>query len=160
LEQYGEARGQVILADRLVLSKTDLADMTAVEGLIERLRAFNPRADIVVAKRRAVQPDCLTAPAQPAARSAFTAEPRHSDRTRSFVWREDGPIAWEAFARAIEMLIALRGADLLRVKGLLNVRGARGPVVVHVVGHLAHPPIELQAWPDADHSSRVVFITR
>ena len=58
------------------------------------------------------------------------------------------------------MLIALRGADLLRVKGLLHVHGARGPVVVHAVGHLAHPPIELQTWPDDDHSTRVVFITR
>jgi G3E family GTPase len=64
------------------------------------------------------------------------------------------------FERTIETLIALRGPDLLRVKGLLNVKGCRGPVVVQIVQHLAHPPVELAAWPDADHSSRVVFITR
>ena len=57
-------------------------------------------------------------------------------------------------------LIALRGSDLLRVKGILNVTGCRGPVVVQYVQPLAHPPVELQAWPDADRSSRVVFITR
>ena len=50
----------------------------------------------------------------------------------------------------METLIALRGADLLRVKGFLNVAGCRGPVVVQFVQHLAHPPVELAAWPDND----------
>ena len=52
------------------------------------------------------------------------------------------------------------GGDLLRVKGFLNVAGCRGPVVVHVVQHLAHPPVELAAWPDQNRASRLVFITR
>ena len=60
----------------------------------------------------------------------------------------------------METLIALRGPDLLRVKGFLNVAGCRGPVVVQVVQHLAHPPVELAAWPDEDRTSRLVFITR
>ncbi len=54
----------------------------------------------------------------------------------------------------------LRGPDLLRVKGFLNVEGCRGPVVVQFVQHLAHPPVELQNWPDDCRQSRVVFITR
>jgi len=78
----------------------------------------------------------------------------------SFVLTEDAPLPWDAFARAMETLIALRGGDLLRVKGLLNVAGCRGPVVVHAVQHLAHPPVELAAWPGADRTSRLVFITR
>ena len=60
----------------------------------------------------------------------------------------------------METLTALRGADLLRVKGLLNVAGCRGPVVIQYVQHLAHPPAELEAWPDENRKSRVVFITR
>ena len=56
--------------------------------------------------------------------------------------------------------MAMRGADLLRVKGLLNVEGCAGPVVVQFVQHLAHPPVELAAWPDDNRQSRVVFITR
>jgi G3E family GTPase len=60
----------------------------------------------------------------------------------------------------METLIALRGADLLRVKGFLNVEGCRGPVLVQVVQHLAHPPVELTAWPDGERASRLVFITR
>ncbi len=50
--------------------------------------------------------------------------------------------------------------DLLRIKGLLNLEGSKGPVVFQAVQHLMHPPVELSAWPDADHASRVVFITR
>ena len=60
----------------------------------------------------------------------------------------------------METLIALRGPDLLRIKGLLNLAGSKGPVVFQAVQHLIHPPVELAAWPDKDHASRVVFITR
>jgi len=60
----------------------------------------------------------------------------------------------------METLIALQGADLLRVKGILNVAGCQGPVVVQYVQHLAHPPVELKSWPDQNRLSRVVFITR
>ena len=60
----------------------------------------------------------------------------------------------------METLIALRGSDLLRVKGFLNVAGCSGPVLVQIVQHLAHPPLELAAWPDQDHTGRLVFITR
>jgi G3E family GTPase len=60
----------------------------------------------------------------------------------------------------MEALTALRGPDLLRAKGLLNVGGCRGPVLVQFVQHLAHPPVELRTWPDDDRASRIVFITR
>jgi G3E family GTPase len=93
-------------------------------------------------------------------RSGFVAEAEHSDGILSFVLTQEAPLPWEAFARAMETLIALRGPDLLRVKGFLNVASCRGPVVVHVVQHLAHPPVELAAWPDQNRASRLVFITR
>ena len=55
-------------------------------------------------------------------------------------------------------MISLRGKDLLRVKGIVNVDGA--PVVVQGVGHVFHPPLPLDRWPSADTGSRLVFITR
>ena len=163
LEWSAEARKQIILADRLVVSKTDLADAQAVERLMTRLRALNPRAAVHTAIDGKLDPRCLLetdAPAEPASRAGFVAEAEHSDGISSFVLTDDAPLPWDAFARSMETLIALRGPDLLRVKGFLNVAGCRGPVVVQVVQHLAHPPVELAAWPDRDRASRLVFITR
>jgi len=60
----------------------------------------------------------------------------------------------------MDTLMTMRGADLLRVKGFLNVEGCKGPVLVQFVQHLAHPPVELQTWPDDSRQSRLVFITR
>jgi hypothetical protein len=77
-----------------------------------------------------------------------------------FELTEQVPLSWEAFSRFITTLQALRGADLLHAKGLLNIDGCRGPVAVQFLGHVAHAPVELQAWPDQDRASRLDFITR
>src|SRR5262245_60748124 len=164
LDWSAEARKQAILADRLVVAKTDLVEPAAQKNLAARLAVLNPHAAIHTAVAGALDPRCLTEPSDvpggDAARGGFVAEARHSDGISSFVFTEAAPLAWIPFARAMETLVALRGPDLLRVKGLLNVAGCRGPVVVQFVQHLAHPPVELDAWPDADHASRLVFITR
>jgi G3E family GTPase len=159
LDSAAEARKQAILADRLVISKTDLAESAAVARLTRRLQQLNPRALIDVAVAGELDPDRVIAPVS-AERSGFVAEAEHSDGITSFVLEADEPIAWQTFSRAMETLTGLRGADLLRVKGLLNVAGCRGPVVIQYVQHLAHPPVELDAWPDEKRASRVVFITR
>jgi G3E family GTPase len=154
-----EARKQVILADRLVISKTDLATPAAVERLTRRLQRLNPHAAIDIAVAGALDPSRIIEPAT-GERSGFVAEAEHGDGIASFVIERQTPIEWPNFSRAMETLLALRGPDLLRVKGILNVKGCRGPVVVQYVQHLAHPPVELQAWPDENRDSRVVFITR
>jgi G3E family GTPase len=159
LRAAAEARKQAILADRIVISKADLADAAAVESLQRRLRQLNPRADFDVAIAGALDPERMIAPAN-AERSAFVAEAEHSDGIASFVIETTKPLDWPAFTRAMETLTGLRGADLLRAKGLLNVAGCRGPVVVQYVQHLAHPPVELERWPNGDRASRIVFITR
>jgi G3E family GTPase len=157
-----EARKQVILADRLIVSKADLVSPQDVERLIERLRQLNARAIIGTAMAGDLDPRCLITaePADPAWRSGFVAEAEHSDGIGSFVMTAAAPLAWDVFARTMETLIALRGPDLLRVKGFLDVEGCRGPVLVQVVQHLAHPPVELTAWPDGARETRLVFITR
>jgi G3E family GTPase len=166
LKWSAEARKQIILADRLVVSKTDLADAATVDGLASRLEALNSGAPVHTAVDGELDPRCLieadaaTLAGSRASRAGFVAESEHDDGIASFMLSDDAPFPWEMFTRAMETLIALRGADLLRVKGLLNVVGCRGPVVVQIVQHLAHPPVELAAWPDRDRSSRLVFITR
>jgi len=153
-----EAREQVALADRIVLTKSDLADPAellaqladltaapverAVNGAIDPAYLLDERLDLPV---RIPEHDHAHA---------------HSHGIDSFAITFDKPLAWPAFEQAMAVLTALRGADLLRVKGIVAVEGVRGPVVVHAVQHTSHRPIELQEWPDADRISRLVFITR
>jgi G3E family GTPase len=85
---------------------------------------------------------------------------RHDDHIRAFCLRYETPLDWSRFTDWIEMLISLHGTNLLRIKGILNVAGNEGPVAIHGVQHLFHPPVELPAWPDSDRASRLVFITR
>ena len=159
LQGAAEARKQAILADRLIISKSDLASAAGLNALTRQLQQLNPRAGIDVAIGGGLDPERFVAPVV-TERSGFIAEAEHSDGILSFVLERQQPLAWPAFSRAMETLIALRGAELLRVKGILNVAGCRGPVVVQYVQHLAHPPVELQSWPDQNRNSRVVFITR
>jgi G3E family GTPase len=159
LSWSAEARKQVILADRLVVTKTDIAGKNAASALTAKLRALNAGAEILQAVNGALDPSRLTEPASDQ-RNTFMAEEVHSDGIGSFVLTQNEPMPWPAFAKTMDTLTALRGPDLLRVKGFLAVEGCQGPVVVQFVQHLAHPPVELTAWPDGNRQGRVVFITK
>jgi G3E family GTPase len=154
-----EARKQAILADRLVITKTDIAGEGASAALNEQLRVLNRGAEIYEAVNGEIDPSRLTEPARDQ-RNAFVAETAHSDGIGSFVLTHNKPMPWAAFARSMDTLMQLRGPDVLRVKGFLDVEGCKGPVLVQFVQHLAHPPVELESWPDENRQSRVVFITR
>jgi G3E family GTPase len=163
LDKAPEARKQAILADRIVVSKTDIADAATTAKLIEKLKGLNPRADIKTAVSGDIDPRCLIDSGEGpsiAPHTGFVAEASHSDGVSSFVMRAEKPLDWPVFLRAVNTLIALRGPDLLRIKGLLNLAGSKGPVVFQAVQHLIHPPVELADWPDKDRSTRLVFITR
>src|SRR5262249_54786369 len=130
IAQFAEARRQVMLADRIVLSKGDIADEDAADIAARHIQKLNPRAEIVTADHGVLEPRRFLAvdhdglPGSAAARfMADAGEVEHTDDVRSFTLVERGPIAWEPFARAMETLIAMRGPDLLRVKGFLHVEG-------------------------------------
>jgi G3E family GTPase len=157
-----EAREQLALADRIVLTKTDLAERAAAAALTAEIAALTA-APVEHAVNGAIDPaylldERLDLPARIPAHDP--GDHAHSHGIGSFVVTFDQPLPWPAFEQAMAVLTALRGADLLRVKGIVAVAGVKGPVVVHAVQHTAHRPIELQAWPDDDHRSRLVFITR
>ena len=163
LNDMPEARHQVALADRIVLSKTDLADGTAVVGLTEHIRALTA-APVASAVNGAIDPgflldESLDLPARLAVHDHNHAH-AHTDGIDSFVLLFDEPQPWPVFDQVLAVLTALRGPDLLRVKGLVAVAGCKGPVVIHAAQHVAHRPVELEDWPDGDRRSRLVFITR
>jgi G3E family GTPase len=82
------------------------------------------------------------------------------DGTHRFALSAEAPLDWAAFSRFVTTLTALRGADLLQVKGSLHIAGCRGPVMIQILQHLAHQPVELQDWPDTARTSRLTFTTR
>ena len=84
----------------------------------------------------------------------------HDASIRSFCLWFEKPFTWDTFSAAVQVLTSLRGPDLLRVKGLVNVAGEPGPVVVQGAQHVFHPPVTLEAWSGEDRRSRIVFITR
>jgi len=159
LSWSSEARKQAILADRLVVTKADIAGKGAAKVLTAQLRKLNAEAEILLAVNGELDPTRLTQ-ATRLERNAFVGEAEHSDGIGSFVLNEAAPMPWNVFSRTMDTLMTMRGPDLLRVKGFLDVEGCKGPVMVQFVQHLAHPPIELTAWPDANRQSRVVFVTR
>jgi G3E family GTPase len=84
----------------------------------------------------------------------------HDASIASFVLSFDEPLDWMTVTQWLEYLRRARGDLLLRVKGILNLIGEPNPVAIHGVHHVFHPPVALPKWPDDDHRSRIVFITR
>jgi G3E family GTPase len=159
LDRFPEAIAQAACADRLLLTKTDLAAPS--DALIQRLAALNPAAGIGDAAKimpdRALFGDLPSAHARP----RFVATTVHAHGIRAVVLVLRRPMSRLDFAMALGGLAREHGEDLLRVKGLVAFadRGA-GPAAIHAVQHTLYPPRWFDVWPDADHRSRLVFIVR
>jgi len=202
LDKQMESVKQAAVADRLLLTKSDLADPAKIEVLKSRLHSLNPAAPIFAVENGEIaaaellnaglyNPETksldvrrwLKAEAyddhghahhrghrhghrddQGHANNHGGQDPhdvnRHDARIAAFAIDWDRPLDWAVFIDWIEMLIAGHGEHLLRIKGILNVAGETAPIAVHGVQHLFHPPVVLEAWPDQDRHSRLVFITR
>lgn len=154
-----ESVKQVAVADRLVLTKTDLAEDDAVEALTQRLRALNPDAPLLRAAEQEIDAEALLGHRFRSALRALPASvgPSHGG-VHSFALAFEGALDWTMFGVWLTMLLYRHGAKVLRVKGILNVAGSATPVAVHGVQHLVHPPLHMTAWPDSDRRSRLVFI--
>jgi G3E family GTPase len=189
LDAQPEAVKQAAVADRLVLSKTDLAPPGQVAALSARLRALNPGAPLLVAPHGGIAPaellDCGLYDAtrkHPDVRRWLDAEAfaghdhhhghghghhhhhdvsRHDARIHSFCLTFDEPLPWDGLSTWLEVLTMTRGESVLRIKGILNLEGHDRPIAIHGVQHLFHPPVKLERWPDGDdRRSRLVFILR
>jgi G3E family GTPase len=176
LDAQPESVKQVAVADRLVLTKTDLAAVETVSLLVERLRHINPAAPLWCSSNPQADAETLLskdpfddsrpqrrlpAYAPPARHShAHSDRNRHGDDIRAVALSLDQPLDWTMFGIWLTMLLHRHGNEILRVKGILNVADAEGPVAVHAVQHLVHPPTHLSAWPDPDRRSRLIFIVK
>jgi G3E family GTPase len=163
LDRNPESVKQVAAADKIVVTKTDIAEPASGRDLLSRLSKINPSARIFEAAFGEVDVDELFRPDEVRAHAAPLAaeigDAHDMGDTHSISVTFDGAVDWTAFGIWFSMLLNARGEDVLRVKGLLDV-GEAGPVVINGVQHTIHPPEHLDEWPDEDHRSRIVFITK
>lgn len=175
---YGTVEGpkQIAVADRLVITKGDLAEKDAAERIFFALRRMNGAAPII---------DVADADADTLfGQDAFDANTRQEEvafwlnRARGRLFHDhdhdqpaheaiqtfsvasEHPIDWAMFGIWLSMLLHHHGDRVLRVKGILNVEGSETPVVINGVQHLIHSPVHLDAWPSGERQSRLVFIVR
>ncbi|MDH5747822.1 MAG: GTP-binding protein, partial [Rhodospirillales bacterium] len=181
LDTHFESVKQAAIADRIVLSKADMAEAGDIETLRNRLAGMNPGARVFEAVMGEIDPDKLFGVGLEATgakasnvhawlqEEAFgededrghhhhhSHDDHHDDRIHTFSVHLTEPVHPMGFKLWLDVLSTFRGPNLLRVKGILNINGE--PVVVHAVQHLFHEPYTLPAWPDEDRRSKIVFIT-
>jgi G3E family GTPase len=176
LAEHWEARKQAAIADRLLITKADIAAEDAVEQLVLSLRRLNPAVPIHRVVDGEIDPALLfgVGPFDPAHQSPGFAEwlgeaavsgahdehHTHHSEIQAFCLTAEAPLDWGRFHDWLGGLRLAFGERLLRVKGILNVVGEERPVVVHGVQHIFHPPVGMPSWPDADRRSRLVLIAR
>jgi G3E family GTPase len=188
LDEHAEARKQVAFADRLLVTKTDLASEAEIAALKKHLGRLNPTAAIIDVRNGAADPtllfagqflDTLHAPlaigewldehfagnnhgtsGHAHDHHVDPAQSAHTDAMQAVSIVCETPLAWPAFEIWLRRTRLDFADDLLRCKGILNIAGQVRPLVVQGVHHVLHPPVELDAWPSDDRRSRLVFITR
>lgn len=179
LEQHPEARKQARLADKIIITKTDLADPANLGALHDRLSSLNGPAEQLLRQDITLDIDQIFSP-------IFLYENEQASMIGEWVKRDsrlsghsqadhdhshhhapiavsttltaDAPINWREFHLWLVREQRKFGDRLLRVKGIVNAFGSVEPVVVHAVQSTLHVPVSLKAWPDADRRSRIVFI--
>ncbi|QRG06934.1 GTP-binding protein [Xanthobacter dioxanivorans] len=184
LDRHEEARRQVGMADRILLTKADLSDRSARERLDARLDVLNPSAPRLAVTHGEVEPRRIlgaglyapgslpeevarwVAETEAAARDNIAPPSVHAEGAPSvsFTCFFGRQVPWRGFSVAMGEILAEYGSRLLRVKGLMNVAGLSGPVVLQCVERVAYPPVRLPRWPADgtrfDMRGRLVFIGR
>ena len=158
LLQHPEARSQVRLADLLIVTKSDLADVAVLSSLDSALSALNPRAERLRVVHGDVDPSTVCrAGGSDIGRSdrdptgapppdgvpedeAAHGDASHGDGIRTAAFRFARPLAEGELGRVLTILRNLAGPDLLRAKGIFTLADAAAPVVVHAVQDLVSEP--------------------
>ena len=178
LNEFEECLKQIAVADRIVITKSDLTESAALEQLCDRLAAINSGAPVLPVIQGVIDPHQLLDvglydlkgknPKVEAWLHQVKDDDhhhahdvsRHDDRISTFFLEADKPLQIHRFIAWIENLLETHGEKLLRLKGVLDIEGSDDPIVVHGVQHIFHPLTTLPAWPRDERRTRVVLIVR
>ena len=180
LDLHEESLKQLALAEKIVLSKTDIVDKDEIKSLVYRIKEINPVSQIIFSKFGNIPLEEIfgLGAYDPYKKSAdvknwLAAEKykdkkhhhhhdvnRHNENIRAFSMMSENPVNMIAFSFFRDMITAALGANLLRMKGIVNIAGEERPAVIHGVQHIFHPVQWLETWPDNDRRTKLVFITQ
>jgi G3E family GTPase len=178
-DRHEEAVRQLAVADRIVLTKTDIEP--AAERLLARMRTINPRAPIMPAAEADLRSlleaglwDHATGEARLAEWLGEAAcghdhshdhdhdhahHHHHDERIASFSLVHEAPLAFSTIEMFLDLLRSTHGDRLLRMKGIVELaEDPERPLVIHGVGRFIHPPARLPAWPSGPRGARLVLI--
>ena len=180
LDLHEESLKQLALAEKIILSKTDIVDKDEIKSLVDRIKEINPVSQIIFSKfgNTPLKKIFGLGAYDPYKKSAdvknwLAAEKykdkkhhhhhdinRHNENIRAFSMMSENPVNMIAFSFFRDMITAALGANLLRMKGIVNIAGEERPAVIHGVQHIFHPVQWLEKWPDNDRRTKLVFITQ
>ncbi len=191
---HQESIKQTALANKVILSKTDLTNKSSIKSIMDRIKTINPKA--VISKSRINKPpieelielndyDPLNKFWKVDKWLAFEKyrnnnnkqtinhynvdinkhqhghnKNLHGDNVRSFALLTDERISVTVLNFFLEIVSSQIGSNLLRLKGIINIKGEERPAVIHAVQHVLHPIEWLEKWPDEDRNTKLVFITQ
>jgi G3E family GTPase len=167
-ERHREVAKQIAVADRLLITKTDLATASQVSQLEQLLKRLNPGAELFKSSSGSAALDAFSGGCFSQAKNmlAYAAHShghdvnRHDALIRAHCFVLDGPVSWSGLAAWCRLLADTLGERLLRCKGLVEIAESGEIVFVQGVQRVFHSPERLPGWPDADRRSRLVCITR
>ena len=185
---HEEAVKQTAFADRIILSKTDIADKGTVDALTKRIKSINPKVTIIKSDKYSLTVSMLLElndydpqnkewnvrewldieknKSSNHVRNHYDRHHhehdvnRHGDNIKTFAMVTSQPVSMRSVNFFLELLMSQMGEDILRIKGILNINGENKPAVIHGVQHIFHPLEWLEKWPSNDKTSRLVFITK
>jgi len=157
LPRHAEAARQIAFADRVLITKTDLADEKRRVATADAIRALSAAPIGSAASRR----DAAAGLFQPFSRNLDFVEPSGSHRHGPYVTAArilDLPLAWPRVQAWLGKAVERCGANLLRLKAIIALKDEDRPVAIHAVQHVIHRPEYLAAWPDGLRQGRISLI--
>jgi G3E family GTPase len=185
LDESREAREQIAFADQIVLNKTDLVDEAWLQAIEARISRLNPLAPIHRTTRSQVPLDAVLGRGgfdldrileiEPAFLNPAHGEDGHVhdencghdhhhghqlDDIASVSLSHDGPMNGDKVTRWLNELLAEKGPDILRAKGIIEVKGEDRRLVFQAVHMILEGDFQREWKPGEARSSRMVFIGR
>lgn len=170
LRDNPESVKQIVTADKVVITKTDLVDAGTVDALKSRLGMLNPAAEVMTAENGNIDAGALFVRQEKSAERTEAdireieqrLQPhniKHNECVRSMSIKFYEPLEWTAFGLWMSMLLYAHGEKMFRIKGIVDV-GDKGPIVINGVQHIIHPPQHLEDWNGEEKNSQIVFIMK